>query len=83
MIKQFTAVSNSTIYDVCLSTYGSLNYLAKLMDDNDHAGVDLYPTNGQIFLFDSNLVQSPATTNINGGFSVNGGQSAIKYATKE
>ena len=83
MMKQFTAVSNSTIYDVCLSTYGSLNYLAKLMDDNDHAGVDLWPTNGQVFMFDSNLVQSPATPSLNGGNSLNGGQSVIKYATRE
>lgn len=80
MIKTFTAVENSTIYDVCLSTYGSLNFIGKLMDDNDHAGVDLYPTTGQVFSFDSNLVQSPVSANIN--VTVSGGASQIKYATR-
>lgn len=83
MMKEFVAVSNSTIYDVCLSTYGSLNYLGKLMNDNDHAGVDLYPTNGQIFRYDSNLVNVPSMQSLTGSFSVNAGQSQVKYATKE
>ena len=70
----FTAISNSTIYDVCLNTYGSLNYLAKLMDDNNHLGVDTYPTQGQVFLFDETLV------NVQDG-TVIGSASQTKYAT--
>ena len=61
----FTAAANSTIYDVCLNTYGSLNYLGKLMDDNDHPGVDVYPTSGQVFEYDANLVQRPASGSYN------------------
>ena len=80
MIKEFTAVSNSTIYDVCLNTYGSLNYLGKLMDDNDHPGADVYPTSGQVFEYDANLVQHPASGSFNG--SVAGSAALVKYATQ-
>jgi len=80
MIKEFTAVSNSTIYDVCLNTYGSLNYLGKLMDDNDHPGADVYPTSGQVFEYDANLVQRPASGSYNSALA--GGASLVKYATQ-
>ena len=76
----FTAAANSTIYDVCLNTYGSLNYLGKLMDDNDHPGVDVYPTSGQVFEYDANLVQRPASGSYNSALA--GGASLVKYATQ-
>jgi hypothetical protein len=66
----FTAVINSTIYDVCLSTYGTLDHLVKLMNDNNFEGVDLYPTNGQEFLYDANIVNT-----------IQLGES-VKYATR-
>lgn len=53
---QYKAVDLSTIYDVCLDTYGSLNYLVKLMVDNNFPGVNVYPTAGQIFFYDPTLV---------------------------
>ena len=36
-MSEFIAISNSTIYDVCLNTYGTLNLLGKLMDDNNRS----------------------------------------------
>lgn len=69
-MQVFTAISNSTIYDVCLNTYGTLNLLVKLMVDNDFPGVNEYPANGQEFIFDESLVANQAVKNVN-----------IKYAT--
>lgn len=81
-MTQFTAVSNSTIYDVCLNTYGTLNLLVKLMDDNDFEGVNTYPSNGQIFLFDENLVNVQSNQNLNQNYTIAAGEAQLKYATK-
>ena len=70
-IKQFQAVDMSTIYDVCLNTYGNLDYLVKLMVDNNFTGVNSFPIAGQIFLYDDTLVYGLAAQKNN----------TIKYAT--
>lgn len=76
MTKQFIAVSNSTIYDVCLNTYGTLDLLVKLMDDNDFEGVDTLPTNGQVFEYDDTLVKNINSLNLYSTFTNK------KYATQ-
>jgi hypothetical protein len=81
-MTQFIAISNSTIFDVCLNTYGTLNLLAKLMDDNNHPGIDTYPKNGQIFLYDENLVNVQSNQNLNQNYTVAAGSAQLKYATK-
>lgn len=57
-MKTFIAISNCTIYDVCLNTYGTLDLLTKLMVDNNFPGVNFYPENGQIFVFDETLISN-------------------------
>ena len=69
--KQFQAVDMSTIYDVCLNTYGNLDLLVKLMVDNSHNGVNEYPTAGQIYKYDDTLVYGLAQQK----------NATIKYAT--
>lgn len=54
----FYAIENSSVYDVCLNTYGTLNLLVKLMVDNNHPGVDKYPENQQLFMYDETLVNN-------------------------
>ena len=54
-MQEYTAISNSTIYDVCLNTYGSLDFLVKLMTDNRFGSIDNYPRNGQVFYYDETL----------------------------
>ena len=71
MIKEFKAVDMSTIYDVCLNTYGNLDYLVKLMVDNNFNGVNDYPVAGQVFVYDDTLVYGLAAQKNN----------TIKYAT--
>ena len=70
-MQVFTAISNSTIYDICLNTYGTLDLLVKLMTDNNFPGVNQYPVNGQQFIFDETLIANQAVQSIN-----------IKYATQ-
>lgn len=81
-MTQFIAISNSTIYDVCINTYGTLNQLAKLMDDNNFQSVNNYPKQGQVFLFDENLVNVQSNQNLNQNYTIAAGASQLKYATK-
>ena len=81
-MREFVAIDGSTIYDVCLNTYGTLNRLGKLMDDNNHPGIDNYPTAGQIFLYDENLVNIQTNQNLNQNYTVSAGSAQIKYATR-
>lgn len=78
----FTAVANSTIFDVCLNTYGTLDRLVKLMQDNDFGGISAYPEAGQAFTFDSSLVNLTSTQNLAGAVTVQAGASQTKFATK-
>lgn len=57
-MRTFTAISNCTIYDVCLNTYGTLDLLVKLMVDNNFPGVNAYPANGTVFIFDDTLINN-------------------------
>jgi hypothetical protein len=82
MIKEFIAVENSTIYDVCMNCYGTLNLLGKLMLDNNIDSVDLCPTNGQIYMYDDSFVNVQSNQNLNANYSVSDGGNRLKYATK-
>ncbi len=81
-MKQFIAIEGSTIYDVCLNTYGTLNRLVKLMDDNSFDGVDTVVQAGQIFLYDETLVNIQTNQNLTQNYNVSAGDSQLKYATK-
>jgi hypothetical protein len=52
----YKAINGQSIYDVCLQTYGSLDYLYKLMQDNAFAGLDDKVISGQEFVWDDSLV---------------------------
>jgi len=80
-MKQFIAVANSTVYDVCLNTYGTLNLIAKLMDDSNHPGVNTNPTVGQVFLYDENLVNVQTNQNLNQNYTIAAGAIQLKYTT--
>jgi hypothetical protein len=80
-MSEFIAISNSTIYDVCLNTYGTLNLLGKLMDDNNHEGVNTNPAQGQVFLFDENLVNVQTNQSLVQNYSIAAGENQLKYAT--
>lgn len=68
MIQQYSARNGQSIYDVCLNTYGSYDYLIKLLQDNSFPNLNTYPYTGQQFLYDDALVKDDSvflTTTIN------------------
>lgn len=56
MIQTYYSLNNQTIYDVCLMTYGTIDNLFKLIQDNNFGSVNNYPFQGQPFAWDDTLV---------------------------
>ncbi|MGI9190926.1 MAG: hypothetical protein ACR2IL_02315 [Chitinophagaceae bacterium] len=76
--KIFVAVDNSSLFDIALNTYGSLDFIGKLIEDNPGNGLNLYPTAGTQFVWDDSL-QISQTNAIIGGSGIFVGQ---KFATR-
>ena len=55
-MRIYNAIQGQSIYDVCLQTYGSLDYLFKLMQDNAINGLDERVVSGQTFIWDDSFV---------------------------
>lgn len=54
-MQNYNSVNGQSLLDVCLSVYGTLDYLYKLIVDNNISGVDYEPTTGQGFVYDDSL----------------------------
>lgn len=55
-MSKFNAVSGQSLLDVCLNCYGSLDYLGKLITDNNIANLDTPVVTGMVFDYDNSLV---------------------------
>lgn len=73
-MQTYNAIAGQSIYDVCLQTYGSLDYLYKLMQDNGINGLNELVLSRQAFVWDDNLV---VDQQLNVAFAA----SATKYST--
>jgi hypothetical protein len=51
----YPSVYGQSIWDVCLNTYGSFDYLRKLLDDNGIENIDQVPASGQVFNWDETI----------------------------
>jgi hypothetical protein len=73
-MKTFNAISGQTLADVCMNTYGSMDYFYKLLQDNRIANANAIPYTGQPFVWDETLVVDAMInkTNVIGN---------VKYAT--
>ena len=60
-MKIYTVLDRQSIFDICLNTYGSLDFLIKLMSDNNFPGCDNYPVAGDAFLYDDSLIVNQTT----------------------
>lgn len=60
MLKEFEAVSGQLLKDVCLNTYGTLDQLVKLAKDNNIDDLQYKCKTGDVFTFDTDLVQNLA-----------------------
>jgi hypothetical protein len=56
-MNPYTAIDGQSIFDVALQTYGSLDYLGKLMVDSAFDNVNTSPFSGQQFSYDPDLLQ--------------------------
>lgn len=63
MQLEYKILSNQTLEDVCMITYGSLERLVKLVADNPilYLGIDLETVAGQIIYYDSDYIVSRPT----------------------
>lgn len=55
-MSTFSAVNGQSLFDVCCNTYGSLDYLYKLLQDNSVANIDESVNTAQKFSYDNTLV---------------------------
>ena len=51
----YYSVSGQSLFDVCLNTYGSLDYLYKLLADNNVANINAPVVSNQAFIWDETL----------------------------
>ena len=59
-----TAQNGQSLYDLCLQTYGALDYLVKLATDNGFDDLNQYPSPGQQLNYDVLLVTNQAITGL-------------------
>ena len=52
----YTATNGQSILDVCLNTYGTADYIYKLIKDSGYSDLDIIPKTGDVFIFDEKLV---------------------------
>jgi hypothetical protein len=70
----FKAVNGQSLADVCMNTYGSMDYFVKLLQDNNIANSNQLPYTGQEFKWDETLVKD-------GLVQISTSNASIKYAT--
>lgn len=56
----YIAVTGQSLYDVCLITYGSLDFLLKLANDNGITDLNNTALTGIAFSYDSSLIANQA-----------------------
>lgn len=76
MQRQFGIVDGQSLLDVCLNTYGSLDYLLRLIQDNGIENANANVQSGQIVVFEDSLVIDQSTIGQNQA-------TGIFYATKQ
>lgn len=54
-MQNYSSVNGQSILDICLSVYGTLDCLYKLIVDNNISGVDYVPITGQLFSYDDSI----------------------------
>ena len=55
-MNTYTAVTGQSMYDICLITYGTLDYLVKLANDNGITDLNNSSLTGIAFSYDNALI---------------------------
>src|SRR4051812_24741992 len=56
-MQVYNAIDGQSVLDVCLQTYGNLDFLYKLIGDSSFDNVNTSPYSGQQFSYDPDLLQ--------------------------
>jgi len=56
MYLQFLPPKDATLFDICINTYGSLDLLYKLINDNNITNINALATGFDRYIFDYSLV---------------------------
>lgn len=64
-MNSYCATTGQSLYDICLNVYGSLDYLLKLMLDNNVATLSDIPFAKQQFVYNTTLVANQQITQLN------------------
>ena len=54
-MKKYIAQIGQSLIDICLGTYGSLDFINKLMSDNNIDDINISPISQQIFIWDDKI----------------------------
>jgi len=75
-MQQYNCQNGQSWYDVCLNTYGSLDYLGKLVSDNG-GELNVQPTTNTVIYWDRSLVKDSSLLSLikNNGYVYNTGVS--------
>lgn len=72
---QYKCIEGQSVMDVCLQTYGSLDFVGKLIEDNSLSNINSTLQSGQVILWDETL-------NVDQSVFQNNQSGSITYATK-
>lgn len=64
MLQGIKSLSSQSIYDLCMMTYGTLDLLVKLCDDNNIEDVNDMPSTGEVFIYDDSLIKNQSISGI-------------------
>ncbi len=64
-MKKYTVLYGQSLFNVCLQVYGTLNYIFKLIADNNLGNINAGVSPGQIIIFDLSLTQDGSVYNQN------------------
>lgn len=59
MQAEYKVQLGQSLFDVCLNTYGSLDFMYKLITDNGVNNILYQPVTGQVFTYDPALTVNP------------------------
>lgn len=54
-MRKYIAKYGQSIIDICMSTYGSLDCLSKLISDNNIDDINVSPVSQQVFIWDDSI----------------------------
>jgi len=62
MLSEYKSTDGQSLIDVCLNTYGSTDYIYKMIQDSGIDNLDYTPKTGDVFLYDVSLTVNSDTS---------------------